>query len=41
MTLGDRLHAVESHLQSLLNEVHQVCEELADQESDHDDNPSS
>jgi predicted nucleic acid-binding Zn-ribbon protein len=41
MTLGDRLQQVESHLQSLLDEVHQVREEIEHSQDDHDDTPSS
>lgn len=42
MTLDDRLQLVEIHLKSLIDEVHEAREELAEHEKpDHDDNPSS
>ncbi|MFG5864454.1 hypothetical protein [Metapseudomonas sp. CR1201] len=37
MTASERLQVVESHLQSLLDEVHQVLEEIEHEQPDHDD----
>lgn len=37
MTPSERLQLVETHLQSLLDEVHQVLEEIEHENPDHDD----